>query len=565
MKFSILFNFKLKLLLYFTLFVVWSDFMNITEMIIALFGGLGLFLYGMKIMGDGLENAAGDKMKIFFEKITSNPIKGVLTGAIVTAIIQSSSATTVMVVGFVNAKLMNLYQAAAVIMGANIGTTITAQLISFDIMGIVPVFLGIGGVLSLFAKHDTLKQIGHIILGFGILFLGMDYMKNAMSPLSDSPIFTDFISTLNDNLFLGILTGLVVTAIVQSSSATTGILIALASTGVITLRVAIPILFGCNIGTCVTAMLSSIGTTKTARKAALIHLLFNFIVTLIFSPFIGVLIDIVEYITPVGDSLVKRQIANSHTVFNVTNTLLLLPTIPLLVKIVNKLIPGEDEEEFMSTKYLDDRILETPPIAVAQCVKETLRMANIVKENLISAIKSFEQKNDELIKKVYEKEKLINLLQNEITSYLVKISKLELPDSQINTVTSLFNVVNDLERIGDHADNIAELSSENMQKKLYLSPDAKKELDELFSNVLKALELSIESLENHDSQKARKVLKLEGVIDNLEQQSRNNHIARLNNGECNATSGAIFLDLISNLERVGDHATNIAEISINLK
>ena len=539
--------------------------MNVTEMIISLFGGLGLFLYGMKIMGDGLENAAGDKMKVFFEKITSNPIKGVLTGTVVTAIIQSSSATTVMVVGFVNAKLMNLYQAAAVIMGANIGTTITAQLISFDIMGVVPFFLGIGGVLSLFAKRDALKQIGHIILGFGILFLGMDYMKNAMSPLSDSPIFTDFITTLNDNLFLGILTGLIVTAIVQSSSATTGILIALASTGIITLRVAIPILLGCNIGTCVTAMLSSIGTTKTAKKAALIHLLFNVIGTLIFIPFIGVIINVVEYITPVGDSLAKRQIANSHTVFNVTNTLLLLPTIPLLVKIVNKLIPGEDGDEIMSTQYLDDRILETPPIAVAQCVKETLRMANIVKVNLVYAIKSFEEKNDELIKKVYEKEKLINLLENEITSYLVKISKLELPDSQINIVTSLFNVVNDLERIGDHADNIAELSSENMQKKLSLSSDAKKELNELFSKVLKALELSIESLENHDSQKAGKVLKLEGVIDNLEKQYRSNHILRLNNGECNAISGAIFLDLISNLERVGDHATNIAEVSINLK
>lgn len=539
--------------------------MDAFSMIISLFGGLGLFLYGMHIMGDGLENAAGDKMKFFFEKLTSNPILGVMTGAIVTATIQSSSATTVMVVGFVNAGLMNLYQAAAVIMGANIGTTITAKLVTLNISDFIPIFLGIGGVMSLFAKKDKLKQIGAIVLGFGILFLGMDIMKDAMAPLKDSQLFIDYIATLKGNMLLGILTGLVMTAVVQSSSATTAIVITLSSTGLINLEVALPVIFGCNIGTCVTALISSIGTSKTARKAAIIHLLFNVTGTIIFIPLMGILITVVEKITPGGADLAKRQIANAHVIFNFANTIVLLPTIGILVKIVNKLIPGEDKVEEISTKYIDERLLETPAIAIGQSNKEIIRMANVVEDSLDNSIKAFENYDDSLIKNVYDREKLVNLLEDEITRYLVKISKLELASHQTDVVTSLFYVVNDLERIGDHAENIAELSSEAMQKKLKFSDDAIKELDEMYGYVKQSLKLSVESLEEMNASKATKVIEIEENIDRLEKELRGNHIKRLNKGLCNATVGAIYLDLISNLERIGDHATNIAQTTLSLQ
>ena len=539
--------------------------MDAFSMIISLFGGLGLFLYGMHLMGDGLENAAGDKMKFFFEKLTSNPILGVFTGAIVTAIIQSSSATTVMVVGFVNAGLMNLYQAAAVIMGANIGTTITAKLVTLNISDFIPIFLGIGGVMCLFAKKDKLKQIGAIVLGFGILFLGMDMMKDAMAPLKDSQLFIDYIQTLEGNWLLGILTGLVMTAIVQSSSATTAIVITLSSTGLINLNIALPVIFGCNIGTCVTALISSIGTSKTARKAALIHLLFNVTGTIIFIPLMGLLITIVERITPGGADLAKRQIANAHVIFNFANTIVLLPTIGILVKIVNKLIPGEDEVEEISTKYIDERLLETPSIAIGQSNKEIIRMANVVEDSLENSMKAFENYDNSLINNVYDREKLVNLLEDEITRYLVKISKLELSSHQTDVVTSLFHVVNDLERVGDHAENIAELSSEGMQKSLKFSGDAMKELEEMYGYVKQSLRLSVESLEEMNVSKATKVIEIEENIDRLEKELRSNHIKRLNKGLCNATIGAIYLDLISNLERIGDHATNIAQTTLNLQ
>lgn len=539
--------------------------MNAISMIVSLFGGLGLFLYGMSIMGDGLENAAGERLKGFFEKLTSNPIKGVLTGTVVTGIIQSSSATTVMVVGFVNAGLMNLYQAASVIMGANIGTTVTAQLISFDIGAIVPLFLGMGGIVCLFSKRDKVRQIATIVLGFGILFLGMDLMTESMRPLSNSNVFINFIDILKQHWVLGLLTGLVMTAIVQSSSATTGIVITLASTGLIDLNIAVPIIFGCNIGTCVTALISSIGTSNTAKRAALIHLLFNVIGTIIFIPLMGILINIVTVITPEGASLAKRQIANAHTIFNVFNTLLLLPAITILVEIVKKIIPGDDEKENkLSTKHLDDRLLGTPAIAISQVNKEIFRMSGEVKDSLNNSMKAFTEFNYDFVKIVQDKEKIINFLENEITKYLVKISKLELLDDETDRVTSSFHIINDLERIGDHADNISELAGELINKNLRFSNDAYEEVKDMYDLVLEAYKLSIESLVELDKSKANKVIEMEENIDRLEKELRGNHIKRLNNGMCDATIGAIFLDLISNLERVGDHATNIAEVTLDL-
>ncbi|WP_250858707.1 Na/Pi cotransporter family protein [Oceanirhabdus seepicola] len=538
------------------------------SMILALAGGLGLFLYGMKVMGDGLQNLSGDKMKAVFEKITSNPILGVLTGAFVTAVIQSSSATTVMVVGFVNAGLMNLLQATAVIMGANIGTTVTGFLITLKISKLIPIFLGIGAFLTLFGKKDKTKQIGHIILGFGVLFLGMDYMKNAMSPLKESPMFTEFIATLDGNVFLGLLTGLAMTAVVQSSSATTGILIGLASTGAIELTLAVPVLLGCNIGTCVTALISSIGTNKTAKKAAVIHLIFNVAGALIFLPLVNALVWAVSLIHVTGTNveIVQRQIAYAHIIFNVMNTVLLLPFYKVIVGVVNKLIPvSEDdmEDDHIGTKYIDDRLLETPVIAVGQTTKELIRMGSVVERNLKLAMEAFEKNSDSLVKKVYEKEKLVNLLEDELTVYLVKLSKTEIAEHQRDIVTSMFHVVNDLERIGDHADNIAELTSEKIQKRLNFSDEAMKELRNMFDYTIQAVRLSIEALDEENKEKAFKVIEIEDKIDKIEKELRANHIRRLNNGVCNATVGAIFLDIISNLERIGDHATNVAQTIVN--
>jgi len=535
--------------------------MDISSTIISLIGGLGLFLYGMKLMGDGLENAAGEKLKGFLEKITSNPVKGILVGTIVTSIIQSSSATTVMVVGFVNAGLMSLYQAAGVIMGANIGTTITAQLVAFNLSATAPIFVGLGAAITLFSKSKKNREIGHIVLGFGILFMGLEIMGTALSPLSKAPEFKNMIVALSHNPFLGILVGMIATGIIQSSSATTSILITIAGSGVIPLQAAIPVLFGTNIGTCVTALLASIGTNKTAKKAALIHLTFNVVGTVIFFILLKPFIILVQLLS--GNADIKRQIANAHTIFNIINTFILAWFIPLLIKFVNKLIPGEDETEKMGTKFIDERFLETPAVAIGQTVKEIIRMANKAKENLELSMDAFRTNDNKLIEKVFENENLINILEREIVSFLTKISNKEVPAGQSEVITSMYHIVNDIERIGDHAENLAELAQEKILKKLEFSDDALNDLDHMFNYTISALDKSISSFENNDSYAAQDVLKIEERIDSLEKELRKTHIKRLNNGSCNAYSGTIFLDIISNLERVGDHATNIAEVIFN--
>ncbi|MEG1256683.1 Na/Pi cotransporter family protein [Clostridium sp.] len=536
--------------------------MDTILLIINLFGGLGLFLYGMKMMGDGLENAAGDKLKGIFDKITSNPIKGVLTGTIVTAIIQSSSATTVMVVGFVNAGLMNLYQAAAVIMGANIGTTITAQLITFKFDTFAPIFLAIGAVMILFSKKRKVREVGQIILGFGILFLGLKLMSGAMSPLKDSIFFKELIMKLQGHKVLGVLIGLMMTAVLQSSSASTGILVALAATGSLPLMVAIPILLGNNIGTCVTALISSIGTSKTAKKAAVFHLLFNVIGAIIFLIIpLGFLTDVILRISPtVGAEAIPKQIANAHTLFNVVNTILLIPFIKYLIAFVNKLIPGEDEKDIAGLKYVDERLLETPAIAFGQTTNEVVRMAEKAKENFKIAMKAFVEGDEEIVKTVYSNEKIINLLEHDITRYLVKLSNSDLGDEQRAELAAYFHVVNDVERIGDHAENIADLASERIAKGAKFSPDAMNEIKGMFDYTVSSLEMSIDCFKNYNKEKAASIRGIEARIDSLEKELRESHIRRLNNGVCNAVVGTIFLDLISNLERIGDHSVNIAEI-----
>ncbi len=532
-------------------------FVNSTIMtIITLMGGLGLFIYGMKLMGDGLENAAGEGLKKILEKVTSNPIVAVLVGAAVTAVVQSSSATTVMVVGFVNAGLMNLSQAVGIIMGANIGTTITAQLVAFKLDTIAPIFVFAGTALVMFAKAKKRKEIGNIVLGFGILFMGMGIMSGAVKPLASSPVFAQILAQVSEHWWIGVIAGAAITAILQSSSATTGILIALAGSGVLNIGMALPILFGCNIGTCITAMIATVGTNKTAHKAALLHLIFNVGGTIIFLPFLNILGILVTKMSP-GD--VERQIANSHTVFNIVNTLVMLPLRNYLIIAVNKLVPGEDEIEKIGPKYIDDRLLETPVIAAGQVIKETIRMANKAKDNLQISMNAFIREDSDLIKKVHENEQIINVLEESITSYLVKLSKCQLSDKEKGIVASTFHIVNDIERIGDHAKNLVELAAQKIDDKIEYSEDAIQDLKEIYDYTNIALQISIDSYENRDVRKATTILPIEDKINKAQRSYRDKHIKRLYDGKCNAYAGAIFLDAISNFERIGDHATNIAE------
>jgi phosphate:Na+ symporter len=523
------------------------------EMIFELLGGLGLFIYGMNVMGGGLQKAAGDRLKRLLEILTTNRIMGVLVGALITVLIQSSSATTVMVVGFVNAGLMSLMQATGVIMGANIGTTVTAQLVAFKLTDIAPVVVAVGVALLLFGPKKKYRQLGEILTGFGILFIGMHLMSSSMKPLRDLEAFRDLMATFGRNRFLGILAGFAVTAVIQSSSASIGLLQALAVNNLVTLNVALPILFGQNIGTCVTALLSSIGTNITARRAAIIHLIFNIIGTAIFIGITGPVVKIVQYFG--GDTV--RQIANAHTFFNVTNTLILLPFASLLVMASRKLIPGEEEKDSV-LKYLDHRILETPSIAVVQTVKEVARMGRTAQETLRYATEGFMKEDERLLNLCLQKEKVVNAMERELTQFLVDLANSGLSSVENDLVTGLFHTINDIERIGDHAENIAELGQYRIDNNLVFSDAAQKELQSMTDYVCSMVKDVITALENKDFNLARDIRNREDEVDRMERELREGHIGRLNNHQCVPSSGIVFLDVISNLERIADHCSNIA-------
>lgn len=534
--------------------------MEYINILLGLFSGLALFLFGMEFMGDGLENAAGSRLKSFFDKAITNPLKGALVGTIVTAIIQSSSATTVMVVGFVNAGLMSLYQAVGVIMGANIGTTITGQLITFKIDDYIPLFIIIGAALILFMKQEKRKEIGKIIFGFGLLFMGLSAMKDAMSPIAETTFFQDLILTLEGNMFLGILVGAAMTAVVQSSSASTAILLSLAATGAISLQVAIPILFGNNIGTCVTALLSSLNANKVAKKAAFIHLSFNLIGTLIFLPLINILSQVVVYMG--GD--IDKQIANAHTIFNVVNAIILLPFSGVFVKLAN-LALKDNEGEQPTINRLDRRFLETPAIAFEQAFQESLTMYDLAKENLELATNALIDGKATDFKKVYENESEINRLERDLSTFLVSISSHDITEVDTNRITSMIKIVSDIERIGDHSKNIAELAEEVSTSKLKFTNDALEELKLMYNYTLESINSSYASYKNNNREKANDTVIFEENIDRLEELLRDKHIQRLSQNKCNAHSGAVFLDAISNFERIGDHSINIAEYILSLE
>ncbi|WP_213974426.1 Na/Pi cotransporter family protein [Tepidanaerobacter acetatoxydans] len=525
-----------------------------------LLGGLGLFIYGMRLMGDGLEMAAGERLKGLLELLTRNRLLGVLVGTLVTAIIQSSSATTVMVVGLVNAGIMDFSQAIGIIMGANIGTTITAQLIAFKLTNLALPAIGIGTGIFLFCGNKTQKSLGQVILGFGLLFFGMQTMEIALKPLAQMPEFTKFIASFSKNPFLGVLAGFLTTGIVQSSSATIGILQALAGQGIVNISSALPILFGDNIGTCVTTLLSSIGTNITARRTALFHLIFNMVGTIIFM----LLLPLVQTAVALTSPDPVRQIANAHTIFNLANTIIQFPFAFLIMKLVIHLVPGEPEIIERGLKYIDDRLLETPSIALAQVKKEIARMGNLALETLRDSINTFLYYDEQKNKIAKEKETVINDLAGEITRYLALLSRTSLPDDEHVSITDLVSTVNDMERVGDHAMNILELAEFRNEHRLPFSNEAIQELVEMSSKVTETFDLAVYTFLHWDKPSAQKIVKNEEEIDNMENKLRLNHIKRLSSGLCDPSSGVIFLDLLTNLERVGDHSFNIASYVLKI-
>lgn len=538
---------------------------NWLNVALSFLGGFGLFLFGMEYMGEGLQKAAGSKMKNLLGALTSNPFIGVLVGALVTALIQSSSATTVMVVGFVNAGLMSLNQAVGVIMGANIGTTVTAWIVSLGEWTsflkpsvLAPICIIIGVVMTSFAKKQNIKHIGQILFGFGGLFLGLDMMGDAAKPLAQLESVKNLFVVLGNNPILAILAGAGVTAVIQSSSASVGILQTLALVGLVRWDSAIYIILGQNIGTCITAILSSLGAGKNAKRAACIHFLFNFIGSVIFA--IIAIVGFKLVIPQVGATAIDvTQISVVHTVFNVLNTILLFPFGKVLVRLAETLIKGEETQtEDGELQHLDDRILETPSFAVENAAKEVFRMGKIAMTNAEVAITALFEKDEEKIDAVFAQEKVINNLQHGINHYLVKLSNLNLSVEEQSTVTRLFHMVSDIERVGDHAENIAELAQSLIRDDKAFSEKALEELKEITKTAMECLALSLKGHESGNVSLASQALPLEDRVDAMEVKLRSKHMKRLADNTCDAVAGIIFLDVLSNVERISDHACNIA-------
>lgn len=530
--------------------------------ILSMAGGLGLFLFGIRTMGDGLENAAGAKLKRMLEVLTGNRFLAVLVGFVVTAIIQSSTATTVMVVGFVNAGMMSLAQAVGVIMGANIGTTVTSLLIALNFSSVAAAAVLVGVILMLASKKTVVKNLGAIFTGFGLLFLGIDMMSDSMAPLRESAGFMNFIVTVSESplrpLF-GIILGIVMTAVLQSSSASVGVLQTLAMQGLVPLKFSVFVLFGQNIGTCLTALFSTVGAKKNSKRAAVIHLLFNLIGTGIFI-LIALLTPYVEWIEKLSPDPMA-QIAISHIVFNIVSTVIMFPFANVLVKLSCLLVPGKDDSESeMHCKFIDDRLLNTPPFAVMQVSKEVARMAKLARDNFETSAHALINRSDKDLDKVMENEEIINYLNHHITSYLVKLNALDITDSDSDYIARVFHAINDIERVGDHAINLAEAAQHNIGEGLKFSDPAREELNQLCGSVVTLLERSMAAFDNQSlsDNEAKELSDLEEHIDDLTLECQDSHIFRLNRKECNTEAGMLYLNTITDLERVGDHAINIA-------
>lgn len=527
--------------------------MNLS-MVLGLLGGLGIFLIGMQQMAEGLQKAAADKLRRILELFTSKPAMAVLTGGLVTVLVQSSSTTTVMTVGFVNSGLMTLKQAVGVIMGANIGTTITAQIVSFDIYQLAFPLIAVGAGLNFFSRKRTYRHIGNGLLGFGLLLLGLSTMSDSVYPLRSYEPFVNTLLYLGQKPFVGVLAGMVFTMIIQSSSATTGLVIAFSLQGLINLPAGLAITVGANIGTCITAALAAIGANLSARRAALAHFLFNLFGAILFlvfrepfTAFIGA-----------SSASVTRQIANAHTFFNVANTLILLPLITPFVRVVRAILPGEEVELDFKPKHLDPRVSHSPG-AIYAAQKEVLRMADIAISMVEDAVNAFLQADAGPIANLEQREELVNELEKAITNYMTEQTQGILDKNLSRKITNILHVVNDIERVGDHAVNISELATERVERHVPISDSAIEDITQMRDSVLRILRDAMEAFAASDVARALDLIQEDEVIDEMEKRFRNEHIKRLNEGICQTDAGILFLDLISNLERVADHANNIAQ------
>lgn len=534
--------------------------LNWQEMLFQFFGGLGIFLFAIKYMGDGLQKAAGDKLRDILDKFTTNPFMGVLVGIVVTVLIQSSSGTTVITVGLVSAGFMTLRQAIGVIMGANIGTTITAFIIGLDVGAYALPIMAIGAFLIFFFKKNEVKNLGEVIFGFGGLFLGLELMSGGMKPLRELESFAELTVSMSDQPILGVVVGTIFTLIVQSSSATVGILQGLYAENLVDLKAALPILFGDNIGTTITAILASIGASVAARRAAAAHVLFNIVGTVIFMILLIPFTAYVEWLSSVLALESKMQIAFAHGSFNVANTVLQFPLIGAWAYLVTKLIPGEDVTIEYKPKHLDYHFIEqSPAVAIGQAKEEVIRMGDFSVQGLTEAYKYLKTGNKKHAETGYQLEDAINNLDRRITDYLIEVSSVSISPIESARHVTLMETVRDIERIGDHFENIIELIDYRDVNRAVLTEDAMDDLSNMFTLTIETVQKAIASLDTNDMDLARTVAEQEDLIDKMERQFRKNHILRLTEGTCTVQAGMIFVDIVSNLERIGDHAVNIAE------
>ncbi len=529
------------------------------DLILTLLGGLGLFLFGMSFMSQGLQKAAGAKLRNILEAMTKNKIIAVIFGALFTAIIQSSGATTVMVVSFVNAGIMSLAQSVGIIFGANIGTTITSQLVAFNLTGIAPFILFVGAVFMMFGRRPMVKKIGEVILGFGALFMGISMMKDAMADLRDYQTVLNVLGSL-DNPLLGILMGMVITIIVQSSSVTVSILLLMASQGLVSLPVCFYVILGCNIGSCTPAVLASLDTRKDAKRAALIHVMFNVFGMVI----IGLLLVVgMQYFEPfilkISGADIGRCVANADTLFKTFQTIIFLPLSAQFVALTKVMIPGEDDiNQEYQLLYIGKQNIFSPSTAVVETTQEIERMAEMAYGNLQLSMDGFFDGSQEKIQRVYDTEKQIDFLSHEITDYLVKINQLQLPVADAQRIGGLFHIVSDIERIGDHAENIADAAVKCREDGIAFTKKGAKEILEMHERTLLIFKEAMEMFITQNPEKQDEILNLENSIDRMERELQQNHVKRMAKGKCSPMAGIIFTDLVTGLERIGDHSTNIA-------
>lgn len=539
--------------------------MDYVSIIIPFVGGLGMFIYGMQIMAQGLENAAGDRMKSLLGVLTKNKFFGVLLGAFITAVIQSSSATTVMVVGFVNAGIMNLQQAMGVIMGANVGTTITGWLVSsvewaefLSPSTLAPLAIMLGVIIMLTGKRRSSKDVSSIVIGFGLLFVGISTMSVSVAPLKDSEAFCSIFVKLGHNPILGIIAGAVVTAVIQSSSASVGILQSLAAAGLVPFGAAIYIIMGQNIGTCVTAILSSMGAKKNAKTAALMHLLFNIIGTVLFSIVAIIYLKTVNPAWATG-TITQTQISMVHTIFNIATTVMLFPLSDYIIKLAKKIGKVEDGEKDDSMVLLDERMMETPSLALQSLFSEVIRMGHIVEKSLQVAKDVLFSLNEDEIQLLREDEETVDKLSAGITSYAIKLTSLQISQREHQDVAHILQVVSDMERISDYCENISEFAEALAEKKVMFSEVGREHLTEMIEVCTDSYLNALKAFEENDKDSALKTIEKETEADGMEISLRAKHIERLTNNQCNTEAGIVFLDTLVCMERISDHARNIAE------